>query len=60
MSRWQPPHPAATIRQRPCPSGRPRYATRDLALDALTPGLAVAGLTVTGCDLCGGAHHTAR
>ncbi|MFD4547223.1 hypothetical protein [Streptomyces sp. NPDC058466] len=49
-------HPPATIRRPSCPTGRPRFASVWLAQAALTPGLAVTGLTARTCDQCHGAH----
>lgn len=58
MTRWQPPHPARTIRPRhDCPTGRPRFATLAFARAALLPaGVPVVGLTAAACDQCEGAH----
>ncbi|CAL9349333.1 hypothetical protein SUDANB1_00428 [Streptomyces sp. enrichment culture] len=58
MGRWRPPHPARTIPgPAPCPTGRPRFATVDLARAALTVAHADAQLTAAPCQACGGAHH---
>jgi hypothetical protein len=54
-------HPPRTIRPPlACPTGRPRFATVDLARQALGASYGDAQLTATPCDLCDGAHHTAR
>lgn len=54
------PHPARTIRPRPCPTRLPRYSTLHHAQAALTAGLTHHTLTAQECDLCGGAHITER
>jgi len=52
-------HPPATVRRPPCPSGLQRFANAGLAGAALTVVVADAGLAVTACGVCDGAHLTA-
>jgi len=53
-------HPPATVRPPlSCPSGLQRFANVGLAGAALTVAVADAGLAVTACGVCDGAHLTA-
>ncbi|MFD9463504.1 hypothetical protein [Streptomyces sp. NPDC060027] len=56
MSRRWLPHPPATIRPAPCPTGQPRYTTRALALAATVGHVCAARLTPAACPQCGGIH----
>lgn len=56
-SRWKPPHPARTINTpRTCPTGKTRFATVDLARQAIDIAGTHTPLDAVACKLCGGAH----
>ena len=56
MARWQPPHPAALIHPpRTCPTGRPRFRTRDLAQASVPVSVHIPHETEL-CGSCAGWH----
>jgi hypothetical protein len=53
-------HPPRTIRPPVCPTGQPRYSSRQHASHALLPGISATQLALAQCPLpeCGGWHHS--
>lgn len=49
-------YPPRHIRPTVCPTGMPRFASTELARQALIHGLATVALTAVACEVCGGAH----
>lgn len=59
MARWQPPHPARTVRPPlACPTGLARFTDRWRALASLPFVGRDTGFTPTGCAACGSWHLT--